>query len=239
MTLAILLYRQARERSDRFRAVPTTVSTSTRFTASSSAPRREFSRSISAFIDRWILDVGFVRGAQRRDLGLRLAPPAAPSRQPAGLFLSLRFGNRGPDLLHTFPVILLFIVFCPIVAALAILLGAPARRTALWAAGFTARGDRCSLISRLRTGPARFSIRHLLSDQQRLADQFHPRRRWPEPDDAAAHGDRDARGHLVHRRNRASTNMLSTPASSSLPAAPWAHSLRSISFSSTPFTSSP
>ena len=34
-------------------------------------------------------------------------------------------------------MILLFIVFAPIVAALAIMLGAPARRTALWAAGFT------------------------------------------------------------------------------------------------------
>jgi NADH-quinone oxidoreductase subunit M len=34
-------------------------------------------------------------------------------------------------------VILLFIVFCPIVAALAILIGAPARRTALWAAALT------------------------------------------------------------------------------------------------------
>ena len=34
-------------------------------------------------------------------------------------------------------MILLFIVFCPIVAALAILLGAPARRTALWAGGLT------------------------------------------------------------------------------------------------------
>jgi NADH-quinone oxidoreductase subunit M len=34
-------------------------------------------------------------------------------------------------------VILLFIVFSPIVAALAILAGAPARRTALWAAGFS------------------------------------------------------------------------------------------------------
>jgi NADH-quinone oxidoreductase subunit M len=34
-------------------------------------------------------------------------------------------------------VILPFIVFCPIVAALVILAGAPARRTALWAAGFT------------------------------------------------------------------------------------------------------
>jgi NADH-quinone oxidoreductase subunit M len=34
-------------------------------------------------------------------------------------------------------VILLFIVFCPIVAALAILAGAAARRTALWAAGLT------------------------------------------------------------------------------------------------------
>jgi NADH-quinone oxidoreductase subunit M len=34
-------------------------------------------------------------------------------------------------------VILPFIVFCPIAAALAILLGSPARRTALWAAGFT------------------------------------------------------------------------------------------------------
>ena len=34
-------------------------------------------------------------------------------------------------------MILPFIVFCPSVAALAILLGAPARRTALWAAGFT------------------------------------------------------------------------------------------------------
>jgi len=34
-------------------------------------------------------------------------------------------------------MILPFIVFCPIAAALAILLGAPARRTALWAAGVT------------------------------------------------------------------------------------------------------
>ena len=34
-------------------------------------------------------------------------------------------------------MILLFIVFCPIVAALAILSGAPARRTAFWAAGLT------------------------------------------------------------------------------------------------------
>jgi NADH-quinone oxidoreductase subunit M len=34
-------------------------------------------------------------------------------------------------------VILLFIVFCPIVAALVIVIGAPARRTALWAAGLT------------------------------------------------------------------------------------------------------
>ena len=34
-------------------------------------------------------------------------------------------------------MILPFIVFCPIVAALAILCGAPARRTALWAAGLT------------------------------------------------------------------------------------------------------
>ena len=34
-------------------------------------------------------------------------------------------------------MILLFIVFFPLAAALAILLGAPARRTALWAAGFT------------------------------------------------------------------------------------------------------
>lgn len=34
-------------------------------------------------------------------------------------------------------MILLFIVFCPIVAALVIMIGAPARRTALWAAGLT------------------------------------------------------------------------------------------------------
>ena len=34
-------------------------------------------------------------------------------------------------------MILLLIVFAPLVAALAIVLGAPARRTALWAAGFT------------------------------------------------------------------------------------------------------
>ena len=34
-------------------------------------------------------------------------------------------------------MILLFIVFCPLLAAAAILLGSPARKTAMWAAGFT------------------------------------------------------------------------------------------------------
>ncbi len=42
-----------------------------------------------------------------------------PSRQPAGLFVSLRPGHRRADLLHRFPMILLFIVFCPLLAALA------------------------------------------------------------------------------------------------------------------------
>ena len=193
---------------------------------------------LSALIDRWILDRRRCPRRERRDLGFRLAAQAAPGREPAGLCVSLRFGNRWPDLLHTFPVILLFIVFCPIVAALAILLGAPARRTALWAAGLDARRDTAAAYLAFQTGRRRFSIRLLASDQQRLADQLRPWPRWPEPDDALADRCRHARGHLVHRRDlQERTCLLCLPS----PHCRRRHGrvrFHSISFSSTRSTSS-
>src|SRR5207245_9919120 len=68
---------------------------------------------------------------------LRRHAPIGPSRKLAGLRIHLRARDRRPDLLHRFPMILLFIVFCPIIAAALILLGSPARTTALIASGAT------------------------------------------------------------------------------------------------------
>ena len=67
------------------------------------------------------------------DLGTRRTAPADPGRKPAGLLVSLRARHRWPHLLHRFPLMLLFIIFCPIVAAILIMVGAPARKTAFGA----------------------------------------------------------------------------------------------------------
>ena len=54
--------------------------------------------------------------------------------ETSGLRLSLRSRHCLAHLLHRFPLMLLLILFAPIVAAIAILFGAPARRTAIVAA---------------------------------------------------------------------------------------------------------
>ncbi len=72
---------------------------------------------ISAFLDRWIHRCGRRARRERRDLGVRRAPATAPVRQPAGLRVPLRPRASSADLLHRLPMILLFIVFCPLVAA--------------------------------------------------------------------------------------------------------------------------
>jgi NADH-quinone oxidoreductase subunit M len=55
-------------------------------------------------------------------------------------------------------VILLFIVFCPLAAALAILIGAPARRTALWAAGFTLAATLLAYLGGFEAGQRGFQL---------------------------------------------------------------------------------
>src|SRR6266852_5810217 len=72
-----------------------------------------------------------------RNMGNRLAAALASGGQSARLFIPLWSGYRRPHLFRRFPLMLLFIIFCPIIAAIAILAGAPARRTALLASVFT------------------------------------------------------------------------------------------------------
>ncbi len=55
-------------------------------------------------------------------------------------------------------MILLFIVLCPILAALAILIGAPARRTALWAAGLTLAATALVYFSGFEAGQRGFQL---------------------------------------------------------------------------------
>ena len=57
-------------------------------------------------------------------------------------------------------MILPFIVFCPILAALAILCGAPARRTALWAAGLTVAA---TLFAYFEFDASRHAFEHVVS----------------------------------------------------------------------------
>ena len=75
---------------------------------------------------------------RRLDMGDRLRAALLASRQPAGLRLSLRARRGGLHLftlyLANLPLMLYLLIFIPILAAVAILLGAPARATALCAA---------------------------------------------------------------------------------------------------------
>src|SRR5437773_2084712 len=68
-------------------------------------------------------------------MGNRRATTAGPSRDSPVLLVSVWLGNRRSHLLRRFPLMLLFIIFCPIIAAILIMAGAPARKTALVASG--------------------------------------------------------------------------------------------------------
>src|SRR5437773_7572770 len=65
------------------------------------------------------------------DLGHWRSLTAGASGKPASLRVPVWFGCRCHHLFRRFPVMVLFIIFCPIVAAILIMVGAPARKTAL------------------------------------------------------------------------------------------------------------
>src|SRR5436309_13893528 len=71
---------------------------------------------------------------QRWHVGNRRAFTVGSSGKFAGLFVPVWIGNRRTHLFCRFPLMILFIIFCPIIAAILIMAGAPARKTALGAA---------------------------------------------------------------------------------------------------------
>src|SRR5438046_719200 len=72
-----------------------------------------------------------------RHMGNRRAPTADSRRKSSGISVPVRPGNRSPYLFRCFPLMLLLVIFCPIVAAIVIMAGAPARKTALVASILT------------------------------------------------------------------------------------------------------
>src|SRR6266480_2939998 len=72
-----------------------------------------------------------------RHMGDRRAPTAGSRRKSAGISVPVRPGNRRSYLFRCFPLMLLLVIFCPIVAAILIMAGAPARKTALVASVLT------------------------------------------------------------------------------------------------------
>src|SRR5205823_8801678 len=68
-------------------------------------------------------------------MGNRRAPTAGSRRKSTGISVPVRPGNSRPYLFRRFPLMVLFVIFCPIVAAILIMAGAPARKTALVASG--------------------------------------------------------------------------------------------------------
>src|SRR5947207_2103816 len=70
-------------------------------------------------------------------MGNRRAPTADSRRKSAGISVPVRPGNRRPYLFRCFPLMLLLVIFCPIVAAIVIMAGAPARKTAVVASVLT------------------------------------------------------------------------------------------------------
>src|SRR5437762_3751900 len=73
------------------------------------------------------------RGGREQSWDLRhwRSLTAGASGKPASLRVPVSFGCRCHHLFRRFPVMVLFIIFCPIVAAILIMVGAPARKTAL------------------------------------------------------------------------------------------------------------
>src|SRR6266516_3479049 len=70
-------------------------------------------------------------------MGNRRTITLGSSGKFAGLRVLVRLGNRCTHLFRRFPLMVLFVIFCPIVAAILILIGAPARKTALAASVLT------------------------------------------------------------------------------------------------------
>src|SRR6266542_1899919 len=74
---------------------------------------------------------------QSRNLGRRRSFAAGSSRKSTSLRVPVWLGRRRAHLLRYFPLMVLFIIFCPIIAAILIMVGAPARKTALAASVLT------------------------------------------------------------------------------------------------------
>src|SRR5213593_2703231 len=74
---------------------------------------------------------------QSRNLGRRRSFAAGSSRKSPSLCVPVWLGYRRAHLLRCFPLMVLFIIFCPIIAAILIMVGAPARKTALVASVLT------------------------------------------------------------------------------------------------------
>src|SRR5213593_852433 len=70
-------------------------------------------------------------------MGNRRAPTADSRWKSTGISVPVRPGNSRPYLFRCFPLMLLLVIFCPIVAAIVIMAGAPARKTALVASVLT------------------------------------------------------------------------------------------------------
>src|SRR6266516_5050199 len=74
---------------------------------------------------------------QPGNLGHRRSFAAGSSGKSARLRFPVWFGFRRYHLLRRFPLMVLFIIFCPIIAAILIMVGMPARKTALAASVLT------------------------------------------------------------------------------------------------------
>src|SRR6266404_2110069 len=59
--------------------------------------------------------------SKRRNMGDRRAPTAGSRRKSAGISVPVRLGNRCSHLFRCFPLMLLLVIFCPIVAAIVIM----------------------------------------------------------------------------------------------------------------------
>src|SRR5207247_11415012 len=74
---------------------------------------------------------------QSRNLGRRRSFAAGSSRKSPSLCVPVWLGYGRAHLRRYFPLMVLFIIFCPIIAAILIMVGAPGRKTALSASVLT------------------------------------------------------------------------------------------------------
>ena len=85
---------------------------------------QELLARVSAFFDRWIIDTRRSRWQQPGNLGNRGAAAPDPGRESASLRVSVRARCCRRHLFRRFPLMVLFVIFCPIVAAILIMAGA-------------------------------------------------------------------------------------------------------------------